>query len=411
MEVSSLKRTLSIALLLSIFLLAMPLPVIAETSQGFEWSYSGINRYFFHTEQWSPSDSFGFDFYADVNTTGVDIPDPLSSWEQIPTVPTTYNLTDPEEGELDFVESLMTIYGWATILPLGNWTHLTIITESRTTMPFGREVVPVHPIVDRDDELYWGFNYSIDISGQEIQAHYRYFKEDGVLASMFLIGHDSEGSITGYIDLRRDGSPPVTTYPADMVIESGELGDTLTWSVYDNSSGYYTVYMDDAIYMNGTWDGGDINVTVSLDGLDLGVHRFNATFYDAGGNSTFDIVLVEVVDTTVPVIDSPEDVTYEEGTTGHSIEWSPTDHNPLRYEIYLDGVLIEDEAWPGGSISIDIDGLTMGTYTYTIIVFDIEGASVTDDVTVEVTISTVTLAFGTGGAIVIIAVAAALRRR
>ncbi|MFW9977420.1 MAG: hypothetical protein ACFFEJ_04945 [Candidatus Thorarchaeota archaeon] len=407
-----MKRTLSIVLLLSLFLCNAAYPVVAETSQGFGWSYSGYNRYHFYLDYWTAADAFDFGFYADVNTTGIEIPDPLTSWDIMPDIPVEYNLTVPGDGELDIVEAILGIYAWSIVVPIGNWTHMTNITESRTHTQFGEGVISIQPFVDVDDEYYWGFNYTFSNSQYDYEVYSRYFKSDGVLSSWLFIGYDgSDGSLFGLIDVRRDGTPPTTTYPTDMIIESGSVGNELTWSVYDDSSGYYMVYLDDVSFLNGTLNGGDVNVTITLDDLELGVHRFNATFYDAGGNSTFDIVLVEVVDTTAPSIDSPDDVSYQEGTEGHTIQWSPSDVNPLNYEIYLDGVLILESAWDGGQITFDIDGLTMGAYTYTIVVYDVKGHSVTDDVIVEVTISTLTLGVIGGGTIVLLGVAVTLKRR
>ncbi|MFW9848222.1 MAG: hypothetical protein ACFFF4_03735 [Candidatus Thorarchaeota archaeon] len=400
-------------LILGLMLYSIPLQVQAQTSQGFEWSYSDSNRYFFYVGQEAEGDAFDFLFYADINTTGVEITDPIEYWEDIPYVPTSYNLTIPGDGELDFVEALMNYWVWSPIVPIGNWTHLALIIENKTSTQFGEGVVGISPMIEVNDDFHFGYNFTFQIEGFEYIVRSHYFKSDGVLSLWDLTGYDSEGSLYGHVRIVRDNTPPTTTYPDDLVIESGSTGNTLTWSLYDNSSSYYMISLDDISYLNGTWDGGNYNLTIPLDALELGVHRFNASFHDAGGNSTFDIVLVEIIDTTSPIIDAPEDIVFQEGTDGHSIVWTPQDFNPVNYEIYQNDILVQEGEWDGGQISYNIDGLTMGSYNYTIIVYDVRGFSATDSVLVDVTMSTSTMVLigGGVGGIALLGTAVALKRR
>lgn len=406
-----MKSALVSTLLLCLLIVTVKAPVFAETSLGFEWSYSGDDRFFFYLEQWTESDEFEFGFYVDMNTTGVEIPDPLPSWEAMPEIPTLFGLTESGEGELDMAEMIFGFYLWSAIVPLGNWTHLSNITASRTHMFLGGGMISVHAMVDMDSDRYWGFNYTFSMGIYDYEVYNRYYKADGVLSSWLLIGYEEDGDPIGVIEIRRDGTPPTITYPDDMVIESGELGNSVTWSVYDNSTGYYLIHLDDISYLNGTLAEGSNNVTISLDDLSLGVHKFNATFYDPGGNCTFDIVLVEVIDTIVPTIDSPMDLSYESGTQGHSIQWTPYDYNPHRYEIYLDGVLVFEDEWYGETIICNVDDLAIGSHTCVLIVYDVEDQSASDEVIVQVNIPTIVFVMVGGGVIVAIGVAVALKRR
>jgi hypothetical protein len=107
--------------------------------------------------------------------------------------------------------------------------------------------------------------------------------------------------------------------------------------------------------------------------------------YDIGGNSVTDTVWVTVLDGTPPEIDSPADVEYEEGETGNSITWTPTDSHPASYTIYKDGVIHQSGDWNGSAITISVDGLSAGNYNYTLVVTDIGGNTATDTVMVTVT--------------------------
>ncbi|MBY9005435.1 MAG: glycoside hydrolase family 9 protein [Candidatus Lokiarchaeota archaeon] len=87
----------------------------------------------------------------------------------------------------------------------------------------------------------------------------------------------------------------------------------------------------------------------------------------------------------IPLISEPADIFYIEGDTGNIIIWIPTDNNPTSYSIYQDDVEIETGSWISNNlISINVDGLIEGTYTYNIILFDEIGQTISDIVNVEV---------------------------
>ena len=87
-----------------------------------------------------------------------------------------------------------------------------------------------------------------------------------------------------------------------------------------------------------------------------------------------------------PTISHPSDISYQEGQTGNSISWTATDDNPTTYTITQNGAQIASGSWSSGSsISINVDGLSAGTYTYTCTVFDGNSQTVSDSVTLTVT--------------------------
>jgi len=102
--------------------------------------------------------------------------------------------------------------------------------------------------------------------------------------------------------------------------------------------------------------------------------------------SEFHDLVIKGADNTDPTINEPDDVTYEEGETGNSIEWAATDTNPYKYSIAKDGLVVEEGYWESGvAISIDVDGLDVGNYTYVCSVNDTGGNSASDEVDVTVT--------------------------
>jgi len=87
---------------------------------------------------------------------------------------------------------------------------------------------------------------------------------------------------------------------------------------------------------------------------------------------------------------SPPTFTYEEGTTGHVLQWTMEDLHPENYEIYEGSNVVQEDSWTDGeTIEYNIDGLAVGSYDFTLVVYDETGNSVSDTVYVTVFPSTV----------------------
>ena len=146
--------------------------------------------------------------------------------------------------------------------------------------------------------------------------------------------------------------------------------------------------MNDIQIVSGDWDGE--NIIINVDGLDLGVHSFTITVSDDSLNEVSDTVVVTVEDTTPPELDHPIDVTYIEGDTGNRILWNPSDLSPSSYEVLRNGSIARSGGWDGSEIEISVDGLVIGQYNYTLVVYDYSGNFASDEVLVTVTQSTIT---------------------
>jgi hypothetical protein len=113
------------------------------------------------------------------------------------------------------------------------------------------------------------------------------------------------------------------------------------------------------------------------------MYTINFIAYDVVGNLFADSINISVVDTILPTINSPLDLEFDEGETGHSIEWIPSDLRLAEYELYIDGVL-DSTSSATGSVVVSLDGLDAGLYNYTIVQYDMGGNSVVDTVMVNV---------------------------
>ena len=84
-----------------------------------------------------------------------------------------------------------------------------------------------------------------------------------------------------------------------------------------------------------------------------------------------------------PAITHPGDISYISGYTGNTISWIVTDNSfsQTKYVVYLNGSIVNSGAWtPGMPITMNIDGLSVGSYNFTIVVDDDLGGTARDEV-------------------------------
>jgi fibronectin type 3 domain-containing protein len=93
----------------------------------------------------------------------------------------------------------------------------------------------------------------------------------------------------------------------------------------------------------------------------------------------------KIPDTIVPTINHPSDISYNEGSVGHSIIWMPADANPAFFSITRNGTVLISGAWAGGNITLNVDYLSEGSYAFNCTVVDQAGNQASDMVTVSVT--------------------------
>jgi len=89
-------------------------------------------------------------------------------------------------------------------------------------------------------------------------------------------------------------------------------------------------------------------------------------------------------DTTPPDILALSDYSYELGTTNHVLTWTVFDSNPLSYSISRDGEILQSGPWNGSDILINIDGLDLGLYLFTLNVSDASSHFSLDSLSVSV---------------------------
>ena len=104
----------------------------------------------------------------------------------------------------------------------------------------------------------------------------------------------------------------------------------------------------------------------------VGIMFWNVESYNYESNLVLDILIegTSVEDTTPPTIQALPDYSYELGTTNHVLTWTAFDINPAFYTISRDDEILQFRPWNGSEIVINIDGLDLGRYLFTLNVSD-----------------------------------------
>jgi len=192
---------------------------------------------------------------------------------------------------------------------------------------------------------------------------------------------------------------PTISGPSLIEFENGTVGHTLVYQASDISPKNYSVTVNGAEFDSGFWDGEEI--TIYLVQLYLGDWidtlpkelNFICTVFNQAEESASATTLVRVVpDTTAPIIDQPENITYEEGSFGNEIRWNITEANPEFYNITrvsnesgTNYTEIESGDWGHVNFTINVDGLNATHwYLYTLFVRDKFNRNATSHVNVTV---------------------------
>jgi parallel beta-helix repeat protein len=184
-----------------------------------------------------------------------------------------------------------------------------------------------------------------------------------------------------------DTTPPEWfQIPQDQAIECGsKLIYQLEASDYYGISGWWINNTDFSI---------DDGLLQNSSNLQYGVYHLEVRAYDPSGNYASHVITIAVTDSVIPFIDSPSDIVFIEGETGYVVKWNVFDSNPSSYELLRNGISIEVGEWTTDMtfIQYSLDALPAGNYVFTLIITDIAGNSVSNDihVTVEVPFTTET---------------------
>jgi hypothetical protein len=202
---------------------------------------------------------------------------------------------------------------------------------------------------------------------------------------------------------------PVIDGPDPVEFYFSETGYTLSWNVSDEYLDAYDIQRNDLEFANGTIDPDDPVISISLDGLAIGLHNFTLYANDTSGNTAAHSVLVTVLgdDVDPVIVFTPADIFYSQGSTNQVYNWTATDDFKDYYTIEVDGEVIITDDWLIDNIEFDFAGLIQGDHVVTLKVYDLGGNMAESSVNVHVSAPTVlgyliTAGLITLGAIVVV---------
>jgi len=250
----------------------------------------------------------------------------------------------------------------------------------------GNTAYGINLYVFSDYNTVFGNNFSSNLQGNGYAYQDTNTWDDGVSIGNYW--DDYEGPGTYLIpgpgdneDRYPRGPAVVLTDHSNEDIQFESVGASFTWSSFSTEPDYYIIYVEDAVHVEGVWDG--LGISVDVDTSSLGTFNYTLIINGTSGYYATDTVLVTIYD-NAPTIDSPSDKVYHFHTEGHSIEWELTDANPFGYYLYINGDLDSWGVWTGASVSISIDGRPIGVHNYTMLVNDTSGNYASDTVLVTV---------------------------
>lgn len=182
---------------------------------------------------------------------------------------------------------------------------------------------------------------------------------------------------------------PSIDHPADISMEYGVTGQKVTWTPTSSYPASLTVKENSVQIVGISWDGGPYSIL--LDNYLPGAYTFDVEVSDVFGGTATDTVVVTVHDTTAPSLNTaPTNLQYEAGTAVHLLNWNFTDLLPDSYWLLIDNGTVQSDNWNGSLISVDVGGLSEGTYNVTLAVNDTSGNMASSSVVLTVTAATTT---------------------
>ncbi|MFX1605479.1 MAG: hypothetical protein ACFFDD_06190 [Promethearchaeota archaeon] len=243
-----------------------------------------------------------------------------------------------------------------------------------------------------------GINITRNIDGLNVSRWY--------LFSLFVndtFGHNATSHVN--VTVSPDLTYPTITSPEDISFEFGDEGYEILWHAYDSNPKNYSItsviHYNDTTYGNITefhtfmdviepdWSFSDPegeDISLAVDTLFLGNYTVTLTLYDIYGRMTNDSVNVTIYrDIRAPIITPSGDLSYEEGYTGYSINWTIEESNPKFFNLTLNGEGYDNGTWRGEEYVLTVDDFPVGVYLYNMTYTDFFNQSEYSLIEVEVT--------------------------
>ena len=168
---------------------------------------------------------------------------------------------------------------------------------------------------------------------------------------------------------------PVITPSANLTYTYLWPNEAISWMIADNStnSPWYSLYVNGSI-VNSTipWTNNE-NISLPLASYPSGNYIFMLAVSNGIDPVQFSNISVIILADGAPNVVPSGNISYTLGTTGHVIGWTLSSGNLYNgtYTLYVNGVINQTGSWTSGqNLLVNVDGLSAGTYQYSLIVND-----------------------------------------
>jgi len=302
-----MKYTIALLMILLILSSMSTTSTPATMDQGFEWGYNTGDRFYFILNADEIDGFFIFEevIYIEANSTTA-IPNSITNWTDIPTDNLNFYYSNGTPLGTD-VNHFLGVLNFG--LPIGNWTFLSELAEDT----IGLSDIIFHP----ENPFFWAYHWEDDnwtrsderwdfASNYSIELNVDYLKLDGFISRYFAFGRNrTTGEGTAFIEIERmhlekyrDFTYPDISHPEDIEYTFGQTGHSITWSATDEFLGSYRIFKHGLEVVSGDWNSPTEEFTISVDGLDIGLHHYTIDVIDFRGHVSHDEVYVRVSDPT-----------------------------------------------------------------------------------------------------------------
>lgn len=177
-----------------------------------------------------------------------------------------------------------------------------------------------------------------------------------------------------------------------------KMDDSYSWFIYNNTIAwndyglyitttdnnqviYNNTFLLNAIY-NGFDDGND-DWDDHVDGGNYWHDYSGSGVYNIPGGTSVDNYPISYI-VYEPIINSPQDLWYPEGSIGNFIVWYPFDNSLKDWSVQIDGSVWTSGIWNFENVNVSIDGLAYGTHMVSVTVRDVDMNTVQDTVIIHV---------------------------
>ncbi len=286
--------------------------------------HSVVNNTFVHSivgdsgtdNLWDDGFSQG-NYWSDYSGTGwYSISGPAGSLDHYPKLydPTIPMIDRPPDIEMEFYQEVETIVWKAYDVDPGAYRILRNGTQVEAGSWFSPDADFTYLL---DGVLIGHHNFTLDVWDDE--DHHAY---DTVWAT-----------ITDQL--------PTINHPADVFIDEGDEGHSITWFPAHAHPSHYEVKRNDLLFDSGNWNGSSI--TIDLFHFPPGVWDVTLTVWATSGSFVSDSMIVGVNNRPylIPLIVGQDRLEIPESTEGYNVTWTVHGSYPTSYSIYENDVEVE----------------------------------------------------------------------